>query len=165
MPEISNVITIITPYRLSIIGGILLACFTAWLFYLNARLNDTNAASAKFRAAILTELAGLYPLPTEWPSRDIEIITILNSKFPTLQAAVTEFADALPWYKRYFFFRAWHTYRLGKDGRDIDHQYYWQYVPSHGESIKNGKHFKHDNRLTYQTNFKLNVERLVSYAK
>ncbi|OIR17883.1 hypothetical protein GALL_21050 [mine drainage metagenome] len=165
MPELTNLITIITPYRFNIIGSISLACFGAWLFYLNATLGEFRTACKKFNSTILTELIGLYPIPTQWPKRDIEIIDILQAKFPALQAAVTEFAYTLPWYKRYFFLKAWRTYRLGKDGRDIDHQYYWQYVPSHGESIENGKHFKHDNRLTYQSNFKLNIDSLLSYAK
>jgi len=123
------------------------------------------AACQKFQSTILTELSGLYPLPTEWPKRDIQIIDILKAKLPTLQASVTEFANVLPWYKRYFFLKAWRTYRLGKDGRDIDHQYYWQYVPSHGSGSENGKVYHFDNRLTYQSNLKLNIDRLLSYAK
>ncbi len=123
------------------------------------------AACAKFQSTILSELVGLYPVPTEWPTNKLAIIEILEAKFPTLQAAVTEFVNALPWHKRYFFLKAWHIYRLGKDGRDIDHQYYWQYVPVSGEGYENGKHFKHDNRLTYQSSLKLNIDRLLSYAK
>ena len=122
------------------------------------------AASIKFRCTILTEFVGLYPIPTQWPKRELSIIEILQAKFPALQVAVTEYANALPWYRRYFFLKAWHTYRLGKDGRDIDHQYYWQYVPSNGKGYENGKYFEHDNRLTYQSKFKFNIDRLLSYA-
>ena len=162
MPEF---ITYIVIHRYTIIGAILLACFVGYVAYLNFRLNEFKSACAKFRTTILSELVGLYPLPTEWPKRELAILDILQSKFPTLQASIIEFSNALPWYKKFFFLRAWRTYRLGKDGRDIDHQYYWQYVPHSGHGIENGKHIKHDNRLTYQSNFKLNIDRLLSYAK
>ena len=161
MPEF---ITYITIHRYTIIGAILLACFVGYVAYLNFRLNEFKSACAKFRTTILTELAGLYPIPTQWPKRELSIIDILKAKLPTLQAAVTDFANALPWYKRYFFLKAWRTYRLGKDGQDGQIHDYWQYIPSHGEGYENGKQFKHDNRLTYQSNFKLNIDRLLSYA-
>ena len=63
------------------------------------------------------------------------------------------------------FDRAWKIYRLGKDGREIDCQYYWQYIPHSGEGIENGKHYKHGNRLSYKSDFKKNIDRLLSYAK
>lgn len=165
MPETSNIITIINTYRFHIFGAILMACFSAWLFQRNARFNESSLAAIKFRSSILTELAGLYPIPSEWPKRELAIIDILQTKFPTLQSAVTEFSHFLPWYRRFFFLKAWRRYRLGKDGRDIDHQYYWQYVADSGEGIRNGKRFRDDNRLTYQSNLKLNIDRLLSYAK
>jgi hypothetical protein len=93
------------------------------------------------------------------------IMDILESKFPTLQATIVEFRPYVPWYKRLSFDRAWRIYRLGNDGREIDGQYYWQYVPHSGEGIENGKHIKHDNRLTYKSDFKKNVDRLLKYAK
>ena len=129
--------------------------------------NRLKAASDKFRSTVLTTLSGLYPIPTEWPKDEsiANIINLFKSKFPALQAAVIEFSKTLPWYKRFFFMRAWRTYRLGKDGQDGQGQDYWQYIPSQAEGIKNGKIYKHDNRLTYQSNFKLNIDRLLSYAK
>jgi hypothetical protein len=93
------------------------------------------------------------------------IMDILESKFPTLQAAIVEFRPYVPWYKRLSFDRAWRIYRHGNDGIEIDGQYYWQYVPVSGEGIENGKRIKHDNRLTYKSDFKKNVSRLLKYAK
>ena len=119
-----------------------------------------RVASVKFRSAILNELSGLYPIPTGWPQIEMAIIDILKSKFSTLQAAVTEFANVLPWYRRYFFYQAWRRYRLGKD--DIE---YWQYLPSSGTGYEKGRYIEHDDRFTYKTNFKLNIARILKYAK
>ncbi|MGH8468665.1 MAG: hypothetical protein ACREVY_06700 [Gammaproteobacteria bacterium] len=123
-----------------------------------------RAASIKFRSAVLTTLAGLYPVQSNWPSNELKIIDVLEERFPALQAAVAEFRQQLPLGKRWLFDRAWKVYRLGKDGREIDGQYYWQYVPHTGEGIENGKRYKHDNRLSYKSAFKRNVDRLLGYA-
>ena len=151
-------------WLLAIAGACSILLFTHLLASSRDNTNRFNAASAKFRSTILTTLSDLYPIPTEWPKdKSISNTTnLLKSKFPTLQAAVIEFAEALPWYKRFFFLRAWRTYRLGKDGQGQD---YWQYIPHHGNGIENGKYYQHDNRLTYQSDFKLNIDRLLSYAR
>lgn len=129
------------------------------------RNNAFRIASIKFRESVLRSLSGLYPIPTNWPERTLEIIKILEDIFPQFQIAVTEFRAILPWHKRRGFDRAWRIYRLGTDGREIDGQYYWQYVPHSGESIKGGKHSKYDNTLTYKDEFKKNVDSLLYYAK
>ena len=129
--------------------------------------NRHNDAAEKFHSTVITTLSGLYPIPTEWP-KDESIANTTNmfkSKFPALQAAVTEFAKTLPWYKRFFFMRAWRTYRLGKDGQDGQGQDYWQYIPHHNNGVENGKYYEYDNHLTYQSDFKLNIDRLLTYAK
>lgn len=123
------------------------------------------AACVKFQNSVLTALSGLYPVPSNWPDEKITIIKILEGRFQPLQAAVAEFRKSLPWYKKFFFDRAWRIYRLGKDGREIDGQYYWQYVPHKGEGIEHGRYYKHDNTNTYKDAFKKNVGRLLNYAK
>lgn len=121
-------------------------------------------ACADFYAAVHEALSGLYPIPSNWPSDKLAIISILEGKFPLLQAAIAKFRPNIPIYKRWLFDRAWRIYRLGADGRDIDGHDYWQYVPHSGEGIENGRRYKHDNTLTYKDNFKKNVDRFLSYA-
>lgn len=121
-------------------------------------------ASVKFRAAIVDALSGLYPVPTGWPKDALEIIQVLEKAFPKMQSAVAEFRPHVPWYKKRGFDQAWRTYRLGNDGREIDGQYYWEYVAHSGEGIHNGKRFKHDNTRTYKDDFKNNVDRILGYA-
>ena len=147
------------------------ACFTLLITHRLAigrdKTHRVNGAADKFHSTVITTLSGLYPIPTEWP-KDESIANITNlfkSKFPALQAAVTEFAKTLPWYKRFFFMRAWRTYRLGKDGQDGQGQDYWQYIPHHNNGVENGKYYEYDNHLTYQSDFKLNIDRLLTYAK
>lgn len=123
------------------------------------------SAASVFRFAVITELKGLYPSPVQWPADAIRIIDVLEGKFSALESAVVEFRCHLPFWSRWLFDRTWRIYRLGEDGREIDGQYYWQYVPHNGEGIANGKRFSHDNRLTYQEDFKRNVDRLLFYAK
>lgn len=121
-------------------------------------------AGIRFRSAVLGALSGLYPVPSNWPSNKLRIIEDLEARFPGLQTAVEEFRPHLPLHKRWLFQRAWRVYRLGEDGRLIDGQYYWQYVPHTGEGYEGGRHYKHDNRATYQSTFKKNVDRLLSFA-
>ena len=111
-----------------------------------------RAASVKFRSAVLTALNGLYPHPVNWPSDGMAIHQILSAAFPTLQAAVVEFHDALPRWHRRAFNNAWFRYRLGPDGRGIDKQCYDQYVAF-------------GSNPNYKAIFHANVSRLLRYAK
>ncbi len=122
------------------------------------------SAAFIFRSSVRAELKGLYPSPVQWPIDTIKIIDILEAKFPALESAVAEFRKYLTWLNKRRFDKAWVFYRLGEDGRTIDGQYYWQYVPSTGEGYENGVHYKHDTTLTYQTSFKKNVDHLLSFA-
>lgn len=122
-------------------------------------------ACVKFHSSVLTALTGLYPVPSNWPDDKITIIKVLENRFQSLQAAVAEFRQSLPWHKRILYDRAWRLYRLGKDGREKDGQYYWQYVPTKGDGIEHGRYYKHDNTNTYKDDFKKNVGRLLRYAK
>jgi hypothetical protein len=147
---------------ISALGAIALAVFVAWLAYINNRRNRFAAACAKFNNEIHSIFEGLYPIPVSWPQ---DIDTHLRSTFPRLQIAVGEFRRELPFYKVWCFDRAWRIYRLGKEGREIDQQCYWQYIPTSGASLINGKEESHDNTKIYEKAFKKNVDRLLSYAK
>jgi hypothetical protein len=103
-------------------------------------------------------------VPVDWPTTSSGIEALLKGKFPELQAAVAEYEPYVPPWQRWAFKRAWNRYRLGKEGRDIDGQDYWQYIPHSGAGIVDGKRIEHDNTSTYMTAFKNNVERLLRYA-
>jgi len=151
-------------YILQIAGGLILACIVAYLAGLNNRRNRSAVAAENFRNAFYTELKGLYPIPSDWP-RDFNILdNNLRKAFIVLQSAVDEFKHFVPWYRRWSFVRAWRKYRLGKDGRDIDQQYYGQYKSGEtATSNKNGKEIIKIN--DGKKNFKHNVYRLMKYAK
>ena len=144
-------------------GTLVMAAIGAYLAGLNNRRNRLAAASTAFRNAFLTELEGLYPIPSNWPT-DIE--SRLIGIFPKLQSAVAGFRPFLSWYRRKCFDRAWRIYRLGNDGREIDEQdYCWQYTPYISTSVANGKEVTIDTRTTYKETFKHNVDNLLKYAK
>lgn len=148
-----------------IVGGLLAAVFGGYISYRIYRKTRFNQAAATFRSRILAELEGLYPIPTNWPTEKMMIDRILRDKFPSLQAVVAEFRESLPWYRHKAFDRAWFIYRMGEDGREIDKQDYWQYIPHSGTSVVDGKEGAHDNTGTYQDTFKRNVDNLLKFAK
>lgn len=139
--------------------------YPAQALHLPQRQSIFRTASAKFRSSVLGALSGLYPIPGNWPSQGLDIMEVLKDRFPPLQEAVAEFRDHVPFLERWIFDRAWRSYRLGKEGREIDGQYYWQYVPHSGEGVEQGRHYKYDNTRTYKDDFKKNVDRLLSFAK
>ena len=143
---------IIIKYRGGIAGTLIMAFVVAYLASRNNRLNRLAIASTTFRNTILTELKGLYPIPTEWP-KDISMLDQrLRQAFPNLQTIVTNFRPFVPWYRRRAFDKAWFIYRLGKDGREIDEQLYHQYM-------------SFSDNPNYKEHFKRNVDKLLSYAK
>jgi hypothetical protein len=147
-----DLIDIIIKYRWEIAGALAMAFIVAYLAGLNNRLNRLAIASTTFRNTILTELKGLYPIPSDWP-KDINMLDQrLRQVFPNLQIAVANFRPFVPWYWRWTFDRAWRIYRLGKDGREIDRQLYHQYI-------------SFSDNPNYKENFKHNVDKLLSYAK
>jgi hypothetical protein len=106
----------IITFLTALFGGLL-------LLYVH-RLNARRAAAAKFRAAILGALNSLYTEPVNWPRDAMNIDKVLRDAFPALQIAIAEFGPFVPWWRRRAFRKAWHKYRLGKDGREIDLQSY-----------------------------------------
>ncbi|MEK7842055.1 MAG: hypothetical protein AAB197_05210, partial [Deltaproteobacteria bacterium] len=124
--------------------ALIMATVGAYLAEFNSRRSRLAIAAAKFRDTILTELKGLYPIPSDWP-KDFNVFDCkLRQAFPNLQVAVTNFRPFVPRYWRWAFDRAWFIYRLGKNGREIDKQQYDQYKPCTGVEIVNGKEIIHD---------------------
>jgi hypothetical protein len=123
---------------------------------------EINQAAATFTSKVLIELEGLYPIPTNWP-KDID--RFLRDKFPKLQIALNEFKPFLTQSQQIAFEKTWFIYRMGENGREIDKQDYWQYMPHSGSTIINGVEVEFDNTKSYQDNFKRNVANLLEYAK
>ncbi len=83
-----------------------------------------------------------------------DIDRFLRDKFSKLQVAINEFKPYLTQKQQIAFGKAWFIYRMGEDGREIDKQSYWQYMPHSGSSKINGVEVEFDNTKTYQVNFK-----------
>lgn len=130
-----------------IAGGILSACFVAWLGYRTAHRGRRANACATFRSAILAELASIYPNPAAWPEN---IDAFLRSRFTALQSAVENFRPFVPWWNRWRFDRAWFRYRCAT-GHKIDIQCYHHYI-AFGDNPN------------YKAIFYANVSRLLSFA-
>ena len=152
-------------YDTAIAGAVLAGAFTAYLVWRNNRKSRYAAACEKFRSAVYAALIGLYPIPADWPNDGLAIIDVLKKRFPSLQAAVAEFRHQMPFWRQWQFDRAWIIYRLGNDRQATGSQDYWQYVPHSGEGVFNGKHYSHDNRLSFKQDFKSNVRRILAFAK
>jgi len=89
----------ITPY-ITMFGGGIIAGLSA--YFVGIRMSDRahrntidlmqrqefNRAATTFRSNIINELAGLYPIPVNWPD---DIDNRLSATFPKIQAAVEEF--------------------------------------------------------------------------
>jgi hypothetical protein len=167
----NDLIDLIIRFRFEIAGALTMAAITAYLAEFNSRRSRLAAASEKFRNIFLTELIGLYPVPTNWPSDVNGIDRVLREIFPKLNAAVAEFRHFIPWYRRIFFDKAWAFYRLGEDGIQMnkmggnEQQCYYQYMPFSGSGIINGKEISHDTTKTYKETFRKNVDNLLKYAK
>lgn len=149
---------------LAVLGAILLACFVAYLTWRNGYKARRAAAALKFRASVLSVLSGLYPVPVAWPKNEMQIRAVLAEKFAALQVAVSEFEPYVRPWQRSAYRKAWRRYRLGEEGREVDQQDYWQYVPLKRTSRINGVITEHDQTKTYKSAFKANVDRLLSFA-
>ncbi|MFH2045444.1 MAG: hypothetical protein ABIK92_09900 [Pseudomonadota bacterium] len=162
MPELIDFIGTHIP---QIAGVLIMAAIGAYLTEFNSRRSRFASAAEKFRNTILTELKGLYPIPSDWP-KDFNVFDHqLREVFPNLQIAVASFRPFVTWYWRWAFDRVWFIYRLGKNGRGIDKQQYDQYRPCSGVEIVDGKEIIHDNAKIYRENFKRNVDNLLKFAK
>ncbi|MCD6175253.1 MAG: hypothetical protein J7K65_05730 [Planctomycetes bacterium] len=121
-------------------------------------------ASRKFKSILLSELKGLYPTPSNWPENEFSIDDILREKFPTLEAAVTEFSDVLPFFAKTYFLKAWIKY-YAEYGEEYGQSYH-QYMPlSCPEVINYGVKSSFDTTKTYKSDFKKHLDHLLSFAK
>lgn len=148
-----------------IIGTILSSALVGYIGYRTYQKTRFNQAAATFHTKVLTELEGLYPIPTKWPTEKMMIDRILKEKFTKLQIAVAEFREFLPRSQQADFDKAWFIYRLGKDGREIDKQCYYDYMPFISTSIVDGVQVTVDTTETHKETFKHNVDSLLSFAK
>jgi hypothetical protein len=121
--------------------------------------NDFNKAAKEFYDIINNELKDIYPKPVNWPDN---VDKYFKEKFPTLQSAVDKFAGHLPGKEKANFLKAWQFYCLGKEGRDVDLQYYGQYRSGESTTRIDGKEVT---EITDgKANLKCNVDSLLSYA-
>ena len=120
------------------------------------RFGAFRAAGAKFRAAVLDALGGLYPTPVNWPDNGNAVDHILTAAFPALQKAVAEFRDALPGRKRRAFDSAWIAYR-GTNANQQGH--YYQYMGYHESGVSDASAHAKSKEL-----FHANVQHLLSFA-
>lgn len=125
-----------------------MACFGGYIAWRNNVKSRRAEACSIFRSAVLAELGSIYPNATAWPAADID--TFLRARFTALQTAVENFRPFVPWWRRYFFDRAWFHYRCST-GRKIDVQCYHHYRDFSGPT---------NPQLTFQAN----VRRLLSFA-
>lgn len=116
---------------------------TRWVAY--------RKASVKFQASVLSALDGLYPHPVNWPSDSNMMHKILSNRYPALQAAVVEFHDALPGWRKNSFHRAWLRY-CSPTGEENSKNIYHHYLGF-------------DDMPNPKVTFHANVARLLSYAK
>ncbi|MBI5212209.1 MAG: hypothetical protein HY957_02415 [Nitrospirae bacterium] len=148
---------IIETNRWIIAAALIMSAVSAYLVGLNNRRNRFATASDKFRSTILKELEGLYPSPAKWPSNNLEIINILQDKFPKLEVAVAEFRGHLGWVDRKRFDNVWQQYNK---------ENYFDYIPISGRSHEKGVcTYSSDYTKTYKDNFKHNVDSLLKFAK
>jgi hypothetical protein len=131
-----------------VVAGIIAPVITHRLAARRDRRSAKRIAAATFRADILSALNGLYPLPFQWPE---DINQTLRNAAPMLQCAVAQFRPFVPKWRRRAFDRAWFQYRSGT-GRETDLQNYHHYIPF-------------GSNPDYKTNFRRNVDALLSFAK
>jgi hypothetical protein len=116
-------------------------------------------AAIQFRDSVLSVLAALYPMPTDWP--DYSALDFkLKQVFPELQTAVASYRPYVT--NKAAFDEAWLLYRSATK-REVDVQCYLHYMT--GTSTTNNAHggltvIKEDG----PKNFKRNVDRLLEFA-
>lgn len=112
------------------------------------------AACSEFRAAILAELGGIYPIPSNWPEN---IKPFFEQRFPALQIAVGKFRPFVTDKKG--FDGAWLRYYCAYPGKTND-QCYHHYEASYDPFI--GTQALADRKC--RANFHENVTRLLLFA-
>lgn len=126
----------------------------------NRNITIFNNAAKEFSDIIHIELKDIYPIPVNWPHN---IDMYFRERFPILQSAIDKFSGHLSKREKENFDMAWHLYRLGKEGRDIDQQYYGQYQSGKSTTAFYGKEITEI--IDGKKNLKHNVDKLLSFAK
>lgn len=136
---------------------ILITLFTILGYFAVQRYVAYRIASAKFRDIVLREISEFYPTFTRWDGAAFG--EELKTKFPILQAAVSDFSASVPWYNKRTFSKAWRTY-CNTTGRDCDMNTYLHYFDAYDPSKSSQK----EATAKAQALFHHNVKNLLSYA-
>ncbi len=111
----------------AIFVGITIAAFGAYFAYRAVQKKRYTDAADKFRSIVTGTLKDLYSISGDikWPDSNFDITVVLASYYPTLSAAVTDYADITK--NRKAFLEDWDIYR-GKygiwKGKDQDYMQY-----------------------------------------
>jgi hypothetical protein len=129
-------------------------------YWLDRRTRIIEAGNA-FRATVLSELQGLYPIPNNWP-KGTGIEPLLKGKFAALQTAVETYKQFLSKEKQAAFDEAWVTYFCALKGRrDQTYHHYMNITSTLVNSFGGETVIPNDGKAT----FKRNVDRLLSFAQ
>jgi hypothetical protein len=117
-------------------------------------------AGHDFRAIVLKELSGLYPIPSSWPKGN-GIERVLKEKFPALQMAVETYKPFLSDKRRAEFDTAWVAFFCALKGRrEQTYLHYMNITSASVNSFGGETVIQNDGKTT----FKRNVDRLLSFA-
>jgi hypothetical protein len=129
-------------------------------YWMDRRTRVIQAGNA-FRAHVLAELKGLYPIPSNWPA-GTGIEPTLKGKFAALQMAVETYKPFLSKEKQAEFDAAWVTYFCALKGRrEQTYHHYMNITSTSVHSFGGETVIPNDGKVT----FKRNVARLLSFAQ
>jgi|GEM_PF-1338652 len=122
-----------------------------------------NKSAKEFTDTFCRELREVYSPPVKWPDN---INRFLAARIDKLKMAVGNFRLYLPWWKRYFFDKAWFRFYCCT-GREVDKncQVYHDYMPFKGVSMVNGNRIEYDNTKTYKDKLRKNIFAVLKFAK
>jgi hypothetical protein len=138
-----------------LVVGLIVAGITALSVAHNNRLNRAAIARAAFRAAVMTELGSVYPVPNPWPDN---IAGFLKSRFSALQAAVVAFRPVVK--EAVAFDAAWLNFYCAYPTK-MQEQCYHHYGTAH-DPMTGTQEMAQKKALA---TFRANVERLLSFAE
>jgi hypothetical protein len=128
-------------------------------YWLDRRTRIIQAGNS-FRANVLAELKGLYPIPSNWPA-GTGIEPTLKGKFAALQMAVETYKPFLSKEKQTEFDAAWVTYFCALKGRREQTYHHYMNITSTSVNSFGGETvIPNDGKATFQRN----VDRLLSFA-
>ena len=129
-------------------------------YWLDRRTRVIQAGNA-FRASVLAELQGLYPIPSNWP-KGTGIESTLKGKFAALQTSVETYKPFLSEKKQAEFEKAWVTYFCALKGRREQTYHHYMNITSTSVNAFGGETVvPNDGKAA----FKRNVDRLLSFAQ